>query len=106
MKISELTVNKTGLSDIELSPKDPRFRNPAFRLAVRTVLLDLGYDSTYSSFKKFDGIIDFEEYYKNLKCPEFSATCFVLDGNGGRIRDEDKKDILGRNALRLLKLET
>jgi hypothetical protein len=86
-KVAMSTVSKQ--SDTVSDIPDPRFKSPAFRSAVRTVLQYFGYEAaTYKDFKeveqKFrlrDGRVslDWVEFAKRLNNPRFEAVVYVLD---------------------------
>ena len=59
-------------------PPDARLQSQDFREAVRLVFLDLGVQNRMSNFRKYDGIIDWLDYARNLQSPEWPATAECL----------------------------
>ena len=61
---------------------DRRFESERFRRSVRRVLEDIGEKPTFGNFKKYDKVIDWERYTKNLDNPTKIALCHILDASG------------------------
>lgn len=89
MRISQLK-NETNTPEAEQKPNidglDKRFKSPAFKAAVKTVLDYLDEPQTFASFKKYDRLynaeicIDWLAMADRINNPVYEAYCYVLYG--------------------------
>ena len=75
---------------------DTRFRDPAFRQAVRQVLEYLGEEPIFGNFKKYDRLVDWKAFAHSINHPMRVALCHVLDGQGKKVTLEGKPVVVAR----------
>ena len=87
-QVTSIAYDQMQVSKVEKTRSkfsDRRFESELFRRSVRRVLQDIGEEPTFGNFKKYDKVIDWEQYAKNLDSPTKIALCHILDGQGLKV---------------------
>ena len=78
------------------------FLSPRRRAQVRLVLAYLGVPATMGNYRKYESIINWEEFSRNLLDPSFTAFVDIIDAKGN-VHGRTVADLRGSNRAEALK---